>query len=175
MLFYCCMIGVVREKGVAMGLIKYYIGKLNISPRFDQNVEDVLTAAENVLEINHEISNGEKFFYVVPAKVGWRNALILMRMFRSNGIVLMPYKTNNSRYICSGAKQTKNGTKILRVRDRNQKFINDVKQAKENPGHFSETGEMGNPGYFAETVVPDYTQRKQQKIYLVDRLRRVAR
>ena len=137
-----------------MSLVRYYVGKLNLSPRWDARVEDVLSAALSIDRIGKSIdSRGHSYFYVVFSASDLRHVLDVMRVFRANGVVgkLGSMDVQNK----AGDAQK---MPILRVRDRNQKFINDVQKTVEDVT------------YFRDTVLPEYNAAHKNKKYIIPEL-----
>lgn len=132
-----------------MSFVRYYIGKLNLSPRFDSRCEDVLSAALSV----YKIESTEKFFYIIFSSSDFRHVLDVMRVFRANGILgglcYHNVKTSND----CGQKML-----ALRIRNRNQKFIQDV------------TKTISDATYYRDVVLPEYTAVYQNKKYILPEL-----
>jgi len=128
-----------------MSLVRYYVGKLNLSPRWDARVEDILSAALSVYKIEEAKDlRGHNYFYVVFSASDFRHVLDVSRMFRANGIL--------------GALCKHNGMLALRVRDRNQKFMHDVQKT------------IDDVTYFRDTVLPEYNAAHEKKKYIIPEL-----
>ena len=137
-----------------MSLLRYYIGKLNLSPRWEPRVEDVLSAALSVYKIEKDTdSRGHKHVYVVFSASDFRHVLDVTRVFRANGIVgtlcYKNVKNKDNRF---------QGMVAMRVRDKNQKFINDVQKTVEDVT------------YFRDTVLPEYNAAHKNKKYILPEL-----
>lgn len=141
--------GPLKRKRPYMSLVKYYLNKkFNLTPRWEPHVDDVLSAALAVYRV-HRVKrpNGKHYFYVMPSANNLRYMLDVMRVFRANGIVLIPHKSKEY-----GDKW------VLVVRDRGQQFMSDVR-------HTNKETE-----YFRDTVVPAYTAAHKDKKYLLPQL-----
>ena len=80
--------GDFKRRRPYMSLLRYYVGKLNLTPRFDTRVEDVLSAAFSVYEIKDEKnSRGKDISYVIFSATDFRHVLDVTRVFRANGIL----------------------------------------------------------------------------------------
>ena len=146
--------GPMKRRRPYMSLVRYYVGKLNLSPRWDARVEDVLSAALSVYKIEEiKDSRGNNHFYVVFSASDFRHVLDVSRVFRANGILGVPCyadirnKTGNSEKMLS-----------LRVRDRNQKFMHDVQKT------------IDDVTYFRDTILPEYNAAHEKKKYIIPEL-----
>ena len=137
-----------------MSLVRYYVGKLNLSPRWDARVEDVLSAALSVYKIEEiKDSRGNNHFYVVFSASDFRHVLDVSRVFRANGILgTLCYKN-----VVNDAGKLQ-GMLALRVRDRNQKFMHDVQKT------------IDDVTYFRDTVLPEYNAAHKNKKYILPEL-----
>ena len=146
--------GEIKRRRPYMSLVRYYVGKLNLSPRWDARVEDVLSAALSVYKIEEiKDSRGNNHFYVVFSASDFRHVLDVSRVFRANGILgTLCYKN-----VVNSAGKLQ-GMLALRVRDRNQKFINDVQKTVEDVT------------YFRDTVLPEYNAAHKNKKYIIPEL-----
>ncbi len=128
-----------------MSLVRYYVGKLNLSPRWDARVEDVLSAALSVYKIEEAKDlRGHNYFYVVFSASDFRHVLDVSHVFRANGIL--------------GTLCKHNGMLALCVRDRNQKFMHDVQKT------------IDDVTYFRDTVLPEYNAAHKKKKYIITEL-----
>ena len=137
-----------------MSLVRYYVGKLNLSPRWDARVEDVLSAALSVYKIEEAKDlRGNNHFYVVFSASDFRHVLDVSRVFRANGILgTLCYKN-----VVNSAGKLQ-GMLALRVRDRNQKFMHDVQKT------------IDDVTYFRDTVLPEYNAAHEKKKYIIPEL-----
>ena len=137
-----------------MSLLRYYVGKLNLSPRWEPRVEDVLSAALSVYKIEKDTdARGRKYAYVVFSASDFRYVLDVMRVFRANGILgTLCYTDVQNR---AGEVQK---MLALRVRDRNQKFMHDVQKT------------IDDVTYFRDTVLPEYNAACDKKKYIIPEL-----
>ena len=146
--------GEIKRKRPYMSLFRYYVGKLNLSPRWDARVEDVLSAALSVYKIEEAKDlRGHNYFYVVFSASDFRHVLDVSRVFRANGILGT---------LCYTDVQNKAGEAqkmlALRVRDRNQKFMHDVQKT------------IDDVTYFRDTVLPEYNAANKNKKYIIPEL-----
>ena len=146
--------GEIKRRRPYMSLVRYYVGKLNLLPRWDARVEDILSAALSVYKIEKDTdSRGRKHVYIVFSANDFRHVLDVTRVFRANGIVgTLCYKNvinKDNRF---------QGMVALRVRDKNQKFINDVQKTVEDVT------------YFRDTVLPEYNAAHEKKKYVIPEL-----
>lgn len=137
-----------------MSLVRYYVGKLNLLPRWDAWVEDVLSAALSVYKIEEAKDlRGRNYFYVVFSVSDFRHVLDVSRVFRANGILgTLCYKN-----VVNSAGKLQ-GMLALRVRDRNQKFMHDVQKT------------IDDVTYFRDTVLPEYNAACDKKKYIIPEL-----
>ena len=146
--------GPMKRRRPYMSLVRYYVGKLNLSPRWDARVEDVLSAALSVYKIEEiKDSRGNNHFYVVFSASDFRHVLDVSRVFRANGILgTLCYKN-----VVNSAGKLQ-GMLALRVRDRNQKFMHDVQKT------------IDDVTYFRDTVLPEYNvahkNKKKKAVYV---------
>ena len=141
--------GKIKRKRPYMSLVRYYLGKLNLSPRWDARAEDVLSAALSIDRIGKSIdSRGRNYSYVVFSASDFRHVLDVTRVFRANGVVgKLGYMDIQNR---AGDAQK---MLALRVRDRNQKFMHDVQKTVEDVT------------YFRDTILPEYNAAHKNKKY----------
>ncbi len=147
-------VGGIKRKRPYMSLVRYYIGKLNLSPRWDVRCEDVLSAALSVYRIEKKRdSRGRDCFYVLFSAYDFRHVLDVTRVFRANGIVGK---------LCYTDVQNRAGDiqkmLALRVRDKNQKFMIDVQRT------------IDDVTYFRDTVLPEYNAAHEKKKYILPEL-----
>ena len=167
-----------------MSLIRYYVGKLDLAPRWDARVEDVLSAAMSVAKIDSaQNSRGRNYFYVVFSASDFRHVLDVMRVFRANGIVgTLCYKD----VVNSAGKPQK--MLALRVRDRGPKYF--IRLVCEKPGDTQgnllmfqlpvyDGGQkfirdvqntIGDVTYYRDTVLPEYNEAHKNKRYIFQEL-----
>ena len=105
--------------------MKYLLYKTGKFPRYEPNVSDVLDAANAVHEVKDiKTPNGRNYFYVIPLNMNLRNLGDMLRIFRANGIILLPH--HNGKY---------DGW-VFRVPNRNQQFMQDVMRVNNNHDEF---------------------------------------
>lgn len=146
--------GEVKRKRPYASLIRYYVGKLNLTPRWDAQCSDVLSAAMSVSKIDRaRDSRGRNYFYVVFSASDFRYVLDVMRVFRANGILgTLCYKD----VVDSAGEPQK--MLALRVHDRNQKFMHDVQNT------------IKDVTYYRDTVWPEYNAAHENKKYIIPEL-----
>lgn len=146
--------GEIKRRRPYMSLVRYYVGKLNLLPRWDARVEDVLSAALSVYKIEEAKDlRGRNYFYVVFSVSDFRHVLDVSRVFRANGILgTLCYKN-----VVNSAGKLQ-GMLALRVRDRNQKFMHDVQKT------------IDGVTYFRDTVLPEYNAAHEKKKYIIPEL-----
>ena len=146
--------GKIKRKRPYMSFVRYYVGKLNLTPRWDARAEDVLSAAMSVHKIDEDKDlRGHKYFYVVFLSSDFRHVLDVSRVFRANGILgTLCYKN-----VVNDAGKHQ-GMLALRVRDRNQKFMHDVQAT------------VKDITYYRDTVLPEYNAAHKNKKYIIPEL-----
>ena len=146
--------GEIKRKRPYMSLVRYYVARWNLTPRWDARVEDVLSAAMSVDRVvADKDSRGRNCFYVVFSASDFRYVLDVMRVFRANGILgTLCYTDVQNR---AGEVQK---MLALRVRDRNQKFMHDVQKT------------IDDVTYFRDTVLPEYNAACDKKKYIIPEL-----
>ncbi len=108
-----------------MGYMKYLLYKTGHFPKYEPAVSDVLEAAIKTYRLEKVIvSNGRHYFYVFPMHRDWTHLSELMRIFRSNGVFLLPHK---SRHYAEW---------VLRVPNHNQEFMKNVMNVSNNKDEF---------------------------------------
>ena len=146
--------GEIKRRRPYMSLVRYYVGKLNLSPRWEARVEDVLSAALSVYKIEEtKDSRGRNCFCVVFSASDFRHVLDVSRVFRANGILGVPCYADVCNKIGNSEKML-----ALRVRDRNQKFMHDVQKT------------IDDVTYFRDTVLPEYNAAHEKKKYIIPEL-----
>ena len=146
--------GEIKRKRPYMSLVRYYVARWNLTPRWDARAEDVLSAAMSVDRVvADKDSRGRNCFYVVFSASDFRYVLDVMRVFRANGILgTLCYTDVQNR---AGEVQK---MLALRVRDRNQKFMHDVQKT------------IDDVTYFRDTVLPEYNAACDKKKYIIPEL-----
>ena len=108
-----------------MRYMKYLLYKTGHFPKYEPDVADVLRAAICVHEIKAVVTpKGRHYFYVLPARQDWAYLSEVMRIFRSNGIILLPHKSRHYEGL------------VLRVPNRNQQFMLDVTRVNKDSDEF---------------------------------------
>ncbi|MBO4480190.1 MAG: hypothetical protein J5742_01010 [Alphaproteobacteria bacterium] len=104
-----------------MDFIKYTLSKTGWFPKWEPQITDVMDAANLVFEV-HQVKG--RYYYIIPSVLNRQGLLKLMRIFRSNGILLRPHHSRN--FSCF----------VFRVPLRNQQFIRNVMLVKDNQDNF---------------------------------------
>ena len=108
-----------------MGYMKYLLYKTGWFPKCEPNVSDVLEVAIAVHEIKEVVTpNGRAYFYVFPASQDVTYLKNLMRLFRSNGVVLLPHRSRHYEGW------------VLRVPNHKQKFMLNVMRVNNDRADF---------------------------------------
>lgn len=110
-----------------MLLVKYFLSKTGLFPKWEPQVNDVLEVALESYEVKRVTTpHGEKYFYVFPAFANSEVASKIVRKCRANGVIL---HRHHSRHY---------DTYVYRVRDRGQRFMHDVMRVSQHAGNFQE-------------------------------------
>lgn len=104
-----------------MVFIKYVLWRSGLCPKYMPDVSDVSKAAEDVRDIQRL---RKESWYVFPKNWDIKYIIKLRRLFRANGVFLHPHY---SRYYQEW---------ILRVADRNQRFMWNVKDVFDDASNF---------------------------------------
>lgn len=134
------------KRGLDMVYMKYLLGKTGLFPRCEPQAYDVLKAAFRAYEIRKTVNaRGKKYFCVVPTTYNRKEVYDMVRVFRANGVFLMPRKS----------KEKNRSGIVFWVRDRGQRFMQDAYIVNQNADNFQQ-------------VLAHYTQKKQttlQKLF----------
>lgn len=115
------------KKGIDMVYMKYLLSKTGMFPKWEPQVSDVLRAAFQAHEIKNVITpSGKSYYYVIPADSNFRHVYELVRVFRANGIILMPHRSRKYNSI------------VFRVHNRGQRFMYDAMRVNLNAGSFQD-------------------------------------
>ena len=108
-----------------MGYMKYLLYKTGWFPKYEPAVSDVLDAAVKVHAVKTVVTpKGRHYFYVFPMRKDWTYVADLMRLFRSNGVILRPHRSLHYRGL------------VLRVPNRDQEFMNNVMNVSNDTDEF---------------------------------------
>lgn len=176
--------GEFKRRRPYMLLLRYYVGNLNLSPRWEPRVEDVLSAALSVYEIqNGQDSHGRDVFYIVFSASNFRHVLDVTRVFRANGVVgtlcytgvenkdgeiermlALCVRDKGPKYFAqlswkkTGATDEDLLMLVLPIYVGGQKFIRDVQNVKDNMD------------YYRSNVLPEYNAARENKKYILPEL-----
>ena len=128
------------KKGPDMVYMKYLLGKTGLFPKCEPQVSDVLRAAFQAHEIRKtRNARGKKYFCVIPATYNFKEIYGMVRVFRANGVFLIPRVPK---------KNNRNQSVVFWVRDRGQQFMQDALRVNQNANNF-------------QKVLPHYANKKE--------------
>ena len=129
-----------------MAYVEYLLGKTGLFPKYRPQASDVLKAAFRAYEIRKAVNaRGKKYFCVVPTTYNRKEIYDMVRVFRANGVFLIPRKSKEN---------NRNGI-VFWVRDRGQQFMQDAYLVNQNANNFQQ-------------ILAHYNQKKQttlQKLF----------
>lgn len=108
-----------------MVYMKYLLSKTGLFPKWEPQISDVLRAAFQSHEIKNVVTpRGKYYYYVIPMNSNLRHMYELARVFRANGVILLPHKSR------------KYDTVVFRVRNHGQPFMRDAMRVNMDAGNF---------------------------------------
>ncbi len=135
-----------------MVYMKYLLGQTGLFPKWEPKVEDVLEAIGELDEVKNIVTpRGDCYYYVIPLSYDLRSIHRMLRLFRANGVWLVPHVSRNYYQV------------VFRARNNGQEFLRDVMRVNRDIENFHKVLQERGIDHPSEQTLKAFEKLKYQQ------------